>query len=172
MRNFFVLALLAVTLGTIAIVVRSGMLARQNPGRPINSTMRASMEGPQLSSSDALIVAEKYGNARVTPSGLMYLVRAPGEGPTPLKTQIVSVHYTGKFLNGEVFDSSETKGPYNFPVGRGAVIPAWDEALLSMKKGEKRTLIVPYWLGYGEKSYDRIPARATLVFEVELLDIR
>ena len=172
MRNFFILALLGVTLATIAIVVRSGFLARKNPGKPINSAMRAALDTPQFSREDAMIIAQRFPNARKTESGLLYVVNAPGEGPTPFKGQVVSVHYTGSFLNGEKFDSSHDRGaPFNFQVGFGRVIVGWDEAFGSMRVGEKRTLIVPYWLAYGEKGRGKIPPRATLVFDVELLGI-
>jgi FKBP-type peptidyl-prolyl cis-trans isomerase len=172
MRSFFILALLAVILATIAISVRSGIFARKDPGKPINSAMRAALETPQFSTEDAMIIAKQYPNARKTESGLLYVVHAPGEGPTPFKGQIVSVHYTGTFLNGQKFDSSHDRGaPFNFQVGFGRVIIGWDEAFGAMKKGEKRTLIVPYWLGYGEKGRGKIPPRATLIFEVELLGI-
>lgn len=173
MRSFFVLALLAVTLATIAIVVRSGMLARKDPGKPINSAMRAALETPQFSTEDAMIIANRFPNARKTPSGLLFVVHAPGEGATPFKGQIVRVAYTGTLLDGTKFDSSQDReGPFNFQVGFGRVIAGWDEAFLGMKKGEKRTLIVPYWLGYGERGRGKIPARATLIFEVELLEIQ
>jgi FKBP-type peptidyl-prolyl cis-trans isomerase len=172
MRSFFILALLGVVLVTIAIVVRSGLLARKDPGKPINSAMRAALDTPQFSTEDAMIIAQRYPNARKTDSGLLYVVHAPGEGPVPFKGQIVSVHYTGTFLNGEVFDSSHKRGaPFNFPVGFNRMIAGWEEAFGGMRKGEKRTLIVPYWLGYGEKGKGKIPPRATLVFEVELLGI-
>ena len=71
-------------------------------------------------------------------------------------------------------DSSYVGGiPLTFRVGTGQVIKGWDEALLTMKKGEKRTLIIPYWLGYGVKGRPpTVPGRATLVFEVELLDFK
>lgn len=171
MRSVFVLLLLGVTLATIAIVVRSGMLARRNPGRPINSAMRLAMETPQVSHEDAAIIAEQFGNARRTPSGLEYVVRAPGTGETPKPGAFVSVKYEGRFLDGTVFDSSAKSGkPFQFSVGRSQVIKGWDEAILSMRKGERRTLIIPYWLAYGEMGNGAIPPRATLVFDVELVD--
>lgn len=173
MRSFVVLLLLGLVLATIAIVVRSGILARKNPGRPINSAMRMAMEAPQLSTADAAIVAERYGNAHRTPSGLLYVVHSPGNGPTPSVGSTVTAHYEGRLLDGTVFDSSVEKGrPLNFVLGRGQVVKGWDEAFLTMRKGERRTLIVPYWLGYGESGYKVIPAKATLVFEVELLDFK
>jgi FKBP-type peptidyl-prolyl cis-trans isomerase len=88
--------------------------------------------------------------------------------------QEVTVHYDGRLLDGTRFDSSRERGaPYTFRLGTGAVIQGWDDALLTMKKGEKRTLIVPYWLGYGTSGRPpAIPPRATLLFDVELISFR
>lgn len=175
MRSFFWLILLGVVLASLALVVRSGMLARKNPGLPINAAMRTALaeNAQQWSERDVQLIAQNYNGARDTPTGLRYLVRTPGTGEaTPRKGQTVTVHYEGRLLDGEkVFDSSANhEGPFNFRIGQGAVIPGWDEGILSMKKGEKRTLIVPYWLGYGDKGITgKIPRRATLVFDVELL---
>ena len=176
MRSFFYLALLGVVLITIAIVVRSGMLARKDPGRPINSAMREAMnaEHPQFSGNDAMLIAQTYGNARKSASGLQWVVRAPGIGDeTPSLGQEVICNYDGRLLDGTPFDSSYRRGvPFTFRLGAGEVIKGWDEAFLSMHKGEKRTLIVPHWLAYGEKGKGSIPGKATLIFEVELIDWR
>jgi FKBP-type peptidyl-prolyl cis-trans isomerase len=177
MRSFFYLLLLGVVLGSIALVVRSGLLARKDPGRPINSAMREAMNAnqPQLSGGDALLIDQTYGNARKTPSGLRFVVRAPGTGEaTPRIGDEVITHYAGRLLDGTPFDSSYQRGaPFTFRTGTGAVIKGWDEAFLTMKKGEKRTLIIPYWLAYGEKGQPpKIPGKTTLIFEVELLDWR
>jgi len=174
-RNFFYLALLGVILLTIALVVRSGMLARKNPGRPISRAMREATaeDRPQLSSEDALLIDQKYGTAHKLQSGLRYVERAPGTGElTPHIGGEVTAHYDGRLLDGTPFDSSYKRGtPLTFRIGIGAVIRGWDEAFLTMKKGEKRTLIVPYWLAYGVTGRPpAIPSRATLVFEVELID--
>ena len=177
MRNFFYLLLLGVFLLTAALVTRSGLLWRKNPGRPINSAMREALDKqqPQLSTDDAMEVAERFGTAHKLPSGLRYIVRAPGTGDaTPKIGDEVIAHYEGRLLDGTVFDSSYRKGvPFVFRVGTGAVIRGWDEAFLAMKKGEKRTLIIPHWLAYGEKGRrPTIPPKATLIFEVELIDWR
>ncbi len=173
MRSFFVLALLGVLLVAVAIVVRTGVFSRQDPGRPLNAAMRSSMGGLELSPDDAAQVESLFPGAVKTESGLRTVLRQEGQGPTPFKGQVVTLHYTGRFLNGEKFDSSlDHGGPFNFQVGLGRVIVGWDEAVGSMRKGERRTLIVPYWLAYGEKGRGKIPARATLVFDVEILDIR
>jgi FKBP-type peptidyl-prolyl cis-trans isomerase len=179
MRSFVYLALLGVILITIAFVVRSGLLARKDPGRPINSAMREALDKdqqgtPELSSADADIVRHKYPTATRTDSGLIYLVRAPGTGQAPRFGDEVIVHYDGRLLDGTPFDSSYRSGaPITVRVGTGAVIKGWDEALLTMRKGEKRTLIIPHWLAYGAAGRPpNIPPRATLVFEVELIDFR
>jgi FKBP-type peptidyl-prolyl cis-trans isomerase len=109
--------------------------------------------------------------ATATPSGLKYIVTKPGTGAKPQRGNKVIVHYTGKLANGTKFDSSlDRNKPLDFPVGVGMVIPGWDEALLAMQKGEKRTLIIPPALGYGDRGVGPIPAGSTLIFDVELLD--
>ncbi len=178
MRSFFILLLLGAVLASIALVVRSGIMARKHPGQPINGAMRAALAGEaqQWSDRDTQLIALHYNGARDTPSGLRYLIRTPGIGEaTPQKGQVVTVNYEGRFLETEkVFDTSANHdGPFNFRIGGGAVIPGWDAGILSMKKGEKRTLLVPYWLAYGDKGVlGRIPVRAALVFEIELLDFK
>jgi FKBP-type peptidyl-prolyl cis-trans isomerase len=177
MRSVFYLLLLGAILATGALVTRSGILARSNPGRPINATMREALDKgqPQLSTEDDIRLAKDYGTAKKMTSGLRYIVRAPGTGDaTPKIGEEIIAHYEGRLLDGTTFDSSYRKGiPFVFRSGVGAVIRGWDEAFLTMKKGEKRTLIIPYWLAYGEKGQPpKIPPKATLIFEVELLDWR
>lgn len=176
MRSFFWLLLLGIVLACIALVVRSGMLARKNPGEPINAAMRVALaDNARLwSDRDTELIAQKYNGARDTPSGLRYLVRRPGTGEAkPVKGQLVTVHYEGRLLDNEaIFDTSANhpEGPFNFRIGVGAVIAGWDEGILDMKAGEKRTLIIPYWLAYGEKGITgKIPRKGTLVFDIELL---
>ncbi|MET0261739.1 MAG: FKBP-type peptidyl-prolyl cis-trans isomerase [Rariglobus sp.] len=174
MRSVFVLILLGVVLASVALVVRSGLMARKNPGQPINSAMRVALaeNAHQWSEKDIDLIAKNYNGARDTESGLRYLIRTPGTGETPKKGQLVTVHYEGRLLEGEkVFDTSANhNGPFNFRVGEGTVISGWDEGIIGMKTGEKRTLIIPFWLGYGDKGITgKIPRRATLVFDVDLL---
>lgn len=109
-----------------------------------------------------------------TSSGLKYVNLAAGIGGSPRPGQICLVHYTGKLENGRKFDSSHDRGePYEFAVGRGEVIPGWDEGVATMKVGGRRKLIVPQHLGYGAAGVPGlIPRNATLIFEVELLGIR
>ena len=177
MRNALYLGLLGLALLSLALVVRSGMFARKEPGRPINSAMREAMaeEAPQLSEADATLIRQRYATAHRMHSGLLYLVRAQGTGTaTPREGQEVIVHYDVRLLDGTPIDSSYRRGaPLTFRLGAGGVIEGLDEAMRTMKQGEKRTLIVPYWLGYGTTGRaPNIPPRATLLFEVELIDYR
>jgi len=121
---------------------------------------------------DMALIKEKWPNVKTTKSGLMYQILAEGHGnEKPSPGDMVSAHYTGTFLDGRKFDSSIDRGkPIQFPVGMGRVIKGWDEALLDMKKGEKRLLIIPPDLAYGSQARGPIPPNSTLVFEVELLD--
>jgi len=119
------------------------------------------------------LIKKQWPNAVTTPSGLKYVVVEEGSGDTPKKGAMVTVHYTGKLLNGTKFDSSyDRKQPIDFPVGAGQVIKGWDEALLSMKKGEKRVLIIPPNLGYGPSGRGPIPPNAIMVFDVELVNFQ
>ena len=105
-----------------------------------------------------------------TDSGLQYEVLTKGEGAIPAATDTVRVHYHGTFIDGSVFDSSVMRGePAEFPVT--GVIKGWVEALQLMPVGSKWKLFVPHNLAYGEQGAGAIPPCATLVFEVELLDI-
>ncbi len=118
-------------------------------------------------------ITKRWPGAVKTASGLMYVVDNEGEGGSPKSGATVTAHYTGRLLANDLkFDSSyDRKDPIRFPVGVGKVIPAWDEALLAMKKGEKRTLIIPPELAYGSQGAGGvIPPNAWLVFDVELLD--
>lgn len=95
-----------------------------------------------------------------------------GSGPESKKGDTVKVHYTGMLLNGKEFDSSRGKDPFKVTIGAGSVIKGWDEGLPGMKVGGKRTLTIPWALAYGEKgSGDKIPPKAALKFEIELLEI-
>lgn len=117
------------------------------------------------------IIKIKWPNATKTDSGLMYMVLKEGSGDKPASGTMISAHYTGTFVDGRKFDSSVDRGdPIRIPVGTGRVIEGWDEALLDMKKGEKRILIIPPDLAYGDKQRGPIPPNSTLVFEVELVD--
>ena len=97
-----------------------------------------------------------------------------GTGPSPRPGQTAVVHYTGTLINGTKFDSSRDRGqPYEFVVGRGAVIKGWDESIQPMKVGGRRRLVVPAALGYGQRGMPpNIPPNAKLDFDVELLGVK
>jgi peptidylprolyl isomerase len=113
-----------------------------------------------------------------TASGLQIIDTMVGTGATPAPGQICVVHYTGWLYEdgkkGRKFDSSlDRNNPLEFPVGQRRVIAGWDEGVASMKVGGKRTLIIPPELGYGARGASGvIPANATLIFDVELLDVK
>jgi FKBP-type peptidyl-prolyl cis-trans isomerase len=106
-----------------------------------------------------------------TPSGLQYAIGQPGTGAQPVAGQTVTVHYTGWLTNGKKFDSSrDNNQPLEFVLGHSEVIKGWDEGIAAMRIGEKRTLVIPPALGYGEQGTGGlIPPNATLVFKVQLL---
>jgi peptidylprolyl isomerase len=109
-----------------------------------------------------------------TESGLKYHDFVVGEGPSPETGQTVTVHYTGWLEDGTKFDSSLDRGqPFTFTIGMRQVIAGWDEGVATMKVGGKRQLVIPSELGYGEQGAGAvIPPNATLIFEVELLDVQ
>ncbi len=112
----------------------------------------------------------RWPDAQITPSGLRYIITEKGKGKrSPVWGQKVTVHYTGTLLNGKIFDSSVQRGtPAQFKIGE--VIEGWNEALLAMHEGEKRTLIIPPDLGYGVQGYPGvIPPDSYLIFDVHLI---
>ena len=122
---------------------------------------------------DLEIINNQWPAVQRTPTGLATLVIKPGTGALPQPGDRVVVRYKGSLLNGKVFDQNLTREPFVFRVGRHEVIEGWDEGLQLMKVGEKRLLIVPSELCYGARGrLPVIPRSATLVFEVELLEIK
>jgi len=124
--------------------------------------------------SDIAKIKKDYPNAQQTKSGIYYIILKQGTGEKPVRGKTVRVHYTGKLLSGTVFDDSTLRGqPLEFPAGAGRVIPGWDETVLDMKVGEKRLVIIPPELAYGDKAVGGvIPASSFLIFEMELISVR
>ena len=107
-----------------------------------------------------------------TSSGLRYVDIECGDGPEAARGDSVVVHYTGTLENGEEFDSSIGGEPYPLKIGAGDVIAGWEEGIPGMRVGGKRKLIIPPDLGYGASGYpDLIPPDATLIFEIELVEV-
>ncbi|MDR2246179.1 MAG: FKBP-type peptidyl-prolyl cis-trans isomerase [Treponema sp.] len=119
-------------------------------------------------------IAAKYPDLTPVPSGLRYTILTAGNGEKPLAGAAVAVRYTGMFLSGEVFDSSDFHGgPMELQVGVQQVIPGWDETLLDMRQGERRLVVIPPELAYGDRGAGNvIPPNTFLVFEMELIQIK
>jgi FKBP-type peptidyl-prolyl cis-trans isomerase len=109
-----------------------------------------------------------------TPSGLRYQDVSKGDGTEATAGRNASVHYTGWLANGEMFDGSRVRNqPFNFTLGAGQVIAGWDEGVAGMRVGGRRKLVIPPNLGYGTAGAPPdIPPDATLVFDIELLEVR
>jgi FKBP-type peptidyl-prolyl cis-trans isomerase FkpA len=117
-----------------------------------------------------LTKAAAAANAVKTDSGLLYVETAAGTGASPAASDRVKVHYRGTLINGTEFDSSYARNePVEFPLS--AVIPCWTEGVQRMKVGGKARLVCPSELAYGDRGNDDIPSGATLVFDIELLEI-
>jgi FKBP-type peptidyl-prolyl cis-trans isomerase len=113
------------------------------------------------------------GQPTTTASGLQYWDIVVGTGATAAPGNSVKVHYSGFLTTGQKFDSSRDRGePFSFPLGAGQVIKGWDEGVAGMKVGGQRQLRIPPELGYGAAGAGgAIPPNATLIFDVELLDV-
>jgi FKBP-type peptidyl-prolyl cis-trans isomerase FkpA len=125
------------------------------------------------STSDAFLTENKTKpGVQTTASGLQYKITQEGTGKSPTANSVVKVHYTGKLVDGTVFDSSVERGePIEFPLNQ--VIAGWTEGLQLMKEGSKATLYIPSQLGYGEQGASgMIPPNSTLIFDVELIQVK
>jgi FKBP-type peptidyl-prolyl cis-trans isomerase len=141
----------------------------------VQEYMQGAMErraGKMKEESQAFLTKNKTeAGVVITPSGLQYKILSTGKGKKPLAASSVTVHYTGKLVDGTVFDSSvERAEPATFTVNQ--VIPGWTEALQLMHEGDKWMLFIPAELGYGERGAGgQIPPFAALIFEVELIKV-
>jgi len=125
--------------------------------------------------ADIAKINAEYPNTTLTPSGIRYIIQTQGTGEKPTRGKTVSVNYVGRLISGTVFDRSDLRGrPLEFQAGTGRVIKGWDETVMDMRVGEKRLVIIPPELAYGERSMGNgaIPANSFLIFEMELVGIR
>ncbi len=133
-------------------------------------------QGNQESERQAMLdkYTAKFPDADFQSSGLIKAVTQEGSGEVAKLGHKVTVHYTGRLLDGSVFDSSHNRNqPFEFELGAGMVITGWEEGVKGMKVGEKVTLVIPYHMAYGEGGYPPvIPPKATLEFDVELLKFK
>ena len=156
-------------------IIREGESAKSFDAPAIFKSAQADIE--KANTEKAIKAAEAAKKltegATFTPSGLAYFMIKEGEGEQATAGKTVSVHYTGKLTDGTKFDSSHDRNaPIEFPLGAGRVIPGWDEGIALLKVGGKATFIIPPNLAYGARGAGGvIPPNATLIFEVELLEI-
>ena len=141
----------------------------------LRSTIKERQEAASANAKKAAMdkLKAEYPNIKSTASGLMYVIEKEGTGTIAKAGETVSVHYSGKLLDGTVFDDSYKRGePIAFKLGVGQVIPGWDEGIALMNKGAKYKLIIPAQLGYGSRGAGGvIPPNAMLIFDTELMDI-
>jgi FKBP-type peptidyl-prolyl cis-trans isomerase FkpA len=180
-RNVGVFNLTAEELPYVEAGLRDAVLKRKPAveldtyGPKINAMARdrqmAKTSGEKGRAKGALEAAAREPGAVKTPSGLVIRTVKPGTGPSPAATDRVKVHYEGKLTDGTVFDSSRKRNePATFPLS--GVIKCWTEGVARMKVGERAILTCPSDLGYGDQGQPpNIPGGATLIFDVELLEI-
>ena len=156
-------------------IVRVGVDAEAWDASEVFTTARSAAELAAKAAQEAAdaAIADLKAGAQKTESGLMYILHEEGKGPKPNAGQNVDVHYELKLADGQVVDSSYTRGtPLQIPIGVGRVIPGWDEGIMLLSEGSKATLIVPSDLGYGASGAGGIiPPNATLIFKVELVKV-
>ncbi len=137
-----------------------------------NPTLFIMASNKSNSNSSPLDDAAEIGASQITSTGLKITELTIGDGQEAIAGTKVSVNYKGTLENGDEFDSSYGRGPFEFSLGAGMVIKGWDEGVAGMKVGGKRRLIIPPELGYGSRGIGPIPPNSILNFEVELLEVK
>ena len=157
----------------IAVVLVATSLGCQQTDQGATTTdTPAAQTSTTTPSTPAPETAPAAGEVKM-PNGLVYAELKVGDGALAESGKRVSVHYTGWLTDGTKFDSSVDRNePFTFELGSGAVIRGWDEGVKGMRVGGKRKLTIPSDLAYGPEGRGTIPANATLIFDVELLDVK
>lgn len=156
------------------IIPKEEFEKQQNEKRKEYEAMLAEYKVAEDSLLTSYIKTNKI-SVKPTASGLYFIKTASGKGKQAVKGSTVQVHYKGMLIDGKEFDNSYQRGePIELEVGKGMVIPGWDEALQMMKVGDKAKLIIPSKIGYGERGAGGgvIPPYATLIFEVEMVSVK
>ena len=176
--NFIILTVKAVALQPREAAMAEAMADQQKMMAEQQKQMRAYAATQDKADETTLqdyLKKNNLTNAQKTPSGVYVITTQPGTGPNAKPGQLVTVQYRGSLLDGKEFDSSAKHGgqPFTFPLGRGQVIPGWDDALQQLSKGSKATILIPSSLAYGKQgSPPAIPANSPLRFDVELTDVQ
>lgn len=128
----------------------------------------------KLPPDDYDIVMKRWPQAKISNTGIRYIVEKQGSGPLLVPGDTAMVNYVGQLLGGKVFDSNQSRDhPFTFRVDRGVVISGWDQILQLMRPGDKWLIIIPPELGYGRRGAPPIiPSYATLVFEIEVIGVK
>lgn len=162
-----------ISISTIALLLTAAFCfeAHAQTRRPKRSAVRRAVVVKKTPTP----VVKSASSAVTTATGLTYLITKKGTGRLPKAGETVVVHYTGTLTNGVKFDSSRDRGePFPFQLGAGRVIKGWDEGIAKLRVGDQAILVIPSSLGYGERGAGNgeIPPGATLIFIVELVDIK
>lgn len=171
MENKKVLVVLIVI---VAIVLGYMFFASKSANAPVTKT-ETEKAAPQEAKKASQPTTNNQSNETKKPMELEIKTTQEGTGDRVVKSgDNIAVHYTGKLTDGTKFDSSVDRGtPFEFQIGQGMVIAGWEQGLLGMKVGEKRTLTIPSEMGYGARGAGAvIPPNATLIFDVELISIK
>lgn len=165
--RYFIICLAAASLAAFSACTKKSETESAAPAQGAAPSAPSTPSTPTTSASSA-------GSVKTLPDGLKIEDVKVGTGAEAVAGKLVSVHYTGTLADGKKFDSSLDRGqPFQFPLGQGRVIKGWDEGVAGMKVGGKRKLTIPAELGYGAAGAGGvIPPNATLLFDVELLNVQ
>jgi len=158
-------------LGALLLGLTLTSCTRHKSEAQLESEKRRTTERDKLAEADR----KAAGSSTVDPNKVQIIDLVVGQGAKATNGRSLSMHYTGRLLDGTVFDSSRKpgRGPFKFKLGVGQVIKGWDKGVLGMRVGGKRKLIIPASMGYGARgSGSSIPPNATLIFEIELMGVR